>query len=506
MIEYDARGQEIPYATHRFVKPVEGHNIYLTIDIVIQQIIERELEKVLQDTKAQAATIIAVEPRTGEILALANRPDYNPNRFAEFAPKLWRNIAISNAYEPGSTFKILTTTAALGEKVVSLNERFFDPGSVEVQGRTIHCWKDGGHGSQTFQEVVENSCNVGFVNVGLRLGADSFYKYFTAFGLGKTTNVDLPGEAKGIVIEKSQVKPINLATMSMGQSIAVTPLQLVTAVAAVANDGQRLRPQIVREVKGKDGEMIRSFAPDIINQVVDTATAQEVKKVLESVVANGTGKNAYIEGFRIAGKTGTAQKVGAGGYMPGKYVASFVGFAPADNPQIVMVVIIDEPVGLYYGGQIAAPVFTGIMNDVLQYLKIAPRVVTSDASVMPETHIVVPSVINLLVPEAIQELKKIGLSVRIEETGERVADQIPKPGSRIPKESSVLLYTMTPRYGSGEITVPDCTGQSLREVADTLAEVGLRIHPMGVGLKAMKQEPIPGNKVLPGSEITVFFE
>ena len=506
VVEYDARGQEIPYATHRFVKPVEGHNIYLTIDIVIQQIIERELEKVMQDTKAQAATIIAIEPRTGEILALANRPDYNPNRFAEYAPKLWRNIAVSNAYEPGSTFKILTTTAALGEKVVSLNERFFDPGSVEVQGRTIHCWKDGGHGSQTFQEVVENSCNVGFVNVGLRLGADSFYKYFTAFGLGKLTNVDLPGEAKGIVIGKSQVKPINLATMSMGQSIAVTPLQLVTAVAAVANDGQRLRPQILREVKGNDGEIIRGFTPDIINQVVDTATAQEVKKVLESVVENGTGKNAYIEGFRIAGKTGTAQKVGAGGYMPGKYVASFVGFAPADNPQIVMVVIIDEPVGLYYGGQIAAPVFTGIMNDVLQYLKIAPRVVASDASAIQETHIVVPSVINLLVPEAMQELKKAGLSVRIEETGERVADQIPKPGSRIPKDSSVLLYTMTSRYGSGEITVPDCIGQSLREVADTLAEVGLRIHPVGVGLKATKQEPLPGDKVLPGHEITVFFE
>jgi stage V sporulation protein D (sporulation-specific penicillin-binding protein) len=506
VVEYDARGQEIPSATHRFVKPIEGHNIYLTIDIVIQQIVERELEKVLQDTKAQAATIIAIEPHTGEILALANRPDYNPNRFAEYAPKLWRNIAVSNAYEPGSTFKILTTTAALGEKVVSLNERFFDPGSVEVQGRTIHCWKDGGHGSQTFQEVVENSCNVGFVNVGLRLGADSFYKYFTAFGLGKPTNVDLPGEAKGIVIPKSQVKPINLATMSMGQSIAVTPLQLVTAVAAVANDGQRLRPQIVREVKGKDGEIIRGFTPDIINQVVDTATAQEVKKVLESVVANGTGKNAYIEGFRIAGKTGTAQKVGAGGYMPGKYVASFVGFAPADNPQIVMVVIIDEPVGLYYGGQIAAPVFTSIMNDVLQYLKIAPRVAAADASAIQETHIVVPSVINLLVPEAIQELKKAGLSVRIEETGERVADQIPKPGSRIPKDSSVLLYTMTPRYGSGEITVPDCIGQSLREVADTLAEVGLRIHPVGVGVKATKQDPLPGNKVLPGSEITVFFE
>jgi stage V sporulation protein D (sporulation-specific penicillin-binding protein) len=506
VVEYDARGQEIPSATHRFVKPMEGYNIYLTIDIVIQQIIERELEKVLQDTKAQAATIIAIEPHTGEILALANRPDYNPNRFAEYAPKLWRNIAVSNAYEPGSTFKILTTTAALGEKVVSLNERFFDPGSVEVQGRTIHCWKDGGHGSQTFQEVVENSCNVGFVNVGLRLGEDSFYKYFTAFGLGKSTNVDLPGEAKGIIIPKPQVKPINLATMSMGQSIAVTPLQLVTAVAAVANDGQRLRPQIVREVKGKDGEIIRGFAPDIINQVVDTATAQEVKKVLESVVTNGTGKNAYIEGFRIAGKTGTAQKVGAGGYMPGKYVASFVGFAPADNPQIVMVVIIDEPVGLYYGGQIAAPVFTSVMNDVLQYLKIAPRAAATDTRVAQEPHIVVPSVINFLVPEAIQELKKAGLSVRIEETGERIADQIPKPGSRVPKDSSVLLYTLTPRYGISEITVPDCIGQSLREVADTLAEVGLRIHPAGVGVKATKQEPLPGTKVLPGSEITVFFE
>ena len=506
VVEYDARGQEIPYATHRFVKPVEGHNIYLTIDIVIQQIIERELEKVMQDTKAKAATIIAIEPHTGEILALANRPDYNPNRFAEYAPKLWRNIAVSNAYEPGSTFKIITTTAALGEKVVSLNERFFDPGSIEVQGRTIHCWKDGGHGSETFQEVVENSCNVGFVNVGLRLGADSFYKYFDAFGLGKPTNIDLPGEANGIVINKSKVTPINIATMSMGQSIAVTPMQLVTAVAAVANDGQRLRPQIVREVRGNNGEIIRGFTPDIINQVVDTATAQEVKKVLESVVENGTGKNAYIEGFRIAGKTGTAQKVGEGGYMPGKYVASFVGFAPADNPQIVMVVIIDEPVGMYYGGQIAAPVFTGIMKDVLQYLKIAPQITESNIIEKQETHTVVPSVINLLVPEAMQELKKAGLSARIEETGERVADQIPKPGSRIPKESSVLLYTMTPRYGSSEITVPDCSGQSLREVADMLAEVGLRINPSGVGLKARSQQPLPGSKVLPGSDITVFFE
>lgn len=506
VVEYDARGREIPYATHRFVSPIEGHNIYLTIDIVIQQLIERELEKVMQDTKAKAATIIAMDPHTGEIVALANRPDYNPNQFAEYSPKTWRNIAIANSYEPGSTFKIITTTAVLGEKVVSANDRFFDPGTVEVQGRTIHCWKDGGHGSQTFQEVVENSCNVGFVNVGLKLGSDSFYQYLMAFGLGKPTNIDLAGEAKGILIPKSQIKPINIATMSMGQSIAVTPLQLLTAVAAVANDGQRLRPQIVREVRGKNGEMIRGFTPDIVNQVVDKATAQEVKRILESVVENGTGKNAFIEGFRIAGKTGTAQKVGEGGYMEGKYVASFAGFAPADNPQIVMLIVIDEPEGLYYGGQIAAPVFGAIMKDVLQYLKIAPRVIKPASIEKQETHVVVPSVINLLVTEATQELRKIGLRARIEETGDRVADQIPKPGSRIPKDSSVLLYTVTPRYGLGEITVPDCSGRSLREVSDMLAELGLRIKPEGIGLKAIKQQPIPGSKVQTGTDIVVFFE
>jgi len=506
VVEYDARGREIPSASHRFIKPIDGHNIYLTIDIVIQQIVERGLERVMQETGAKATTIIAMDPNTGEILAMANRPDYNPNRFAEYSPKLWRNIAVANTYEPGSTFKIITTSAVLGEKVVSLNDRFFDPGAVEVQGRHIHCWKAGGHGSQTFQEVVENSCNVGFVNAGLKLGSDSFYKYLDAFGMGQLTNIDLAGEAKGIIIKKSKVQPLDIATMSMGQSIAVTPIQLITALSAVANDGQRLRPQIVREVRTKDGEIIRGFQPDIVSQVIDKQTAQEVKKVLESVVENGTGKGAYLEGFRIAGKTGTAQKVGEGGYMAGKYIASFAGFTPADNPQIAMLVIIDEPIGMYYGGVIAAPAFAAVMKDILQYLKVTPHVFKNADNEKQEVYRVVPSVINLLVTEAMQELHKAGLQARIEETGERVVDQIPKSGSRIPKDSSVLLYTMTPRYGVGEITVPDCSGRSLREVADMLAEMGLSIKPTGVGLKSVKQQPLPGIKVLPGTTVTIFFE
>ena len=506
VVEYDARGREIPYASHRFVSPTDGNNIYLTIDVIIQQIVERELDRVMQETQAKAATIIVMQPHTGEILALANRPDYNPNKFAEYSPKLWRNIAVSNAYEPGSTFKIITTTAALGEKVVRPTDRFFDPGSVEVQGRTIHCWKHGGHGDQTFEEVVENSCNVGFVNVGLRLGRDPFYHYLNAFGLGKPTGIDLPGEAKGIMIDQNQVKPINIATMSMGQSIAVTPIQLLTAVSAVANNGQLLRPQVVREVRDKNGEVLASFQPDIVGKVVDEETAQEVKGILEKVVEKGTGRNAFIEGFRIAGKTGTAQKVGAGGYMAGKYVASFAGFAPADNPLAVMLVVIDEPVGLYYGGQIAAPVFGAVMKDILQYLKVAPRIAENTKSDSHDTHVVVPSVINLLVPDAVKELQKAGLNARIEETGERVADQIPKPGSRISQGANILLYTVTPRYGAAEITVPDCTGLALREASDILAELGLSIKPVGSGTNAVKQDPLPGSKVLPGTSITLFFE
>lgn len=509
VIEYDARGREIPHASHRYMAPVEGNDIYLTIDLVIQQIVERELERVMKETQAKAATIIAIDPRDGSILALANRPDYNPNKFSEFSPKLWRNIAVSNAYEPGSTFKIITTSAAMSEHIVKPEERFFDPGEVEVQGRHIHCWKHGGHGSQNFTEVVQNSCNVGFVTVGLRLGRESFYRYIDAFGFGRPTNIDLPGEAKGITIDSAKATPINIATMSIGQSIAVTPVQLVTAVAAVANDGKLLRPQIVREVRDKSGQVIRGFQPDVVRQVLDTSVTKQVNEILESVVSQGTGKNAYIEGFKIAGKTGTAQKVGAGGYAPGKYVASFVGFAPADSPQVAMLVIIDEPVGLYYGGQIAAPVFGAVMKDILQYLQINPQLTPSATTENAEAHVVVPSLINLSIPEAVKELKKYGLTPRIEEDGDKIADQIPKPGSRIPAGGTVLLYTMTPRYLAGEVTVPDLTGRTHREAAAMLAELGFAVNPVEINNqdgKVIKQDPLPGSKALPGTSINIYFE
>jgi stage V sporulation protein D (sporulation-specific penicillin-binding protein) len=368
VIEYDARGREIPGATHRFVPPVEGFNIYLTIDSVIQQIIERELGEIMQDTQAKGATIIVLDPRNGALLALANRPDYNPNNFSAYSSDLWRNVAVSNSYEPGSTFKIITAAAALSEKAVSFEDKFFDPGAIEVQGRYIHCWRDGGHGIQTFAEVVQNSCNVGFVSVGLKLGREPFYKYIDAFGFGRLTDIDLPGEAKGILLKRESATPLNLATMSIGQSIAVTPVQLVAAVAAAANGGILFKPQILQEVTDKENNTVKTFLPQEVRRVISEETSGEIKYILEKVVADGTGRNAYADGFRIAGKTGTAQKAGPGGYEQGKYVASFAGFAPADEPQVAMLVIIDEPVGLYYGGQIAAPAFSAAMQDILKYL------------------------------------------------------------------------------------------------------------------------------------------
>jgi stage V sporulation protein D (sporulation-specific penicillin-binding protein) len=506
VVEYDGRGREIPWASHRYVAPVEGNNIYLTIDLVIQQIAEREAERIMKEHQAKATTIIVMHPKTGEILALANKPDYNPNKFAEYSPKLWRNIAVSNAYEPGSTFKIITTAAALGDRVVRLQDRFFDPGSVEVQGRHIHCWKHGGHGSQSFLEVVQHSCNVGFVNVGLRLGADAFYRYIDEFGFGKHTGIDLPGEAKGIMYDKTKVKPINLATMSIGQSIAVTPIQLVSAVSAVANDGALLRPQIVREVRDKNGEVIRAFQPDTIKQVVNPEVAREIKGILEKVVEEGTGRNAFLEGFHVAGKTGTAQKVGGGGYEAGKYVASFAGFAPADDPQIAALVIIDEPVGIYYGGQIAAPVFGFLAKDILPYLKVAPQPPSSDKPTEKDAHILVPNLINALLPDGIKELQKAGLQARVEEDGDRIAAQIPKPGSRIPKGGTVLLYTKTPRFIFDEITVPDLSGQTGKEASELLAELGLVIRPEGAGTKVIKQDPPPGSRVQSGSSVVVYLE
>ncbi|MBE3581853.1 MAG: stage V sporulation protein D, partial [Thermoanaerobacteraceae bacterium] len=348
--EFDALGHEIPQATHRYVPPQDGHSLVLTIDQTIQFMAERELDQLMASpTSPRKASILLMDPQSGEILAMASRPAFDPNNFAAYPQETWGNPLVRDAYEPGSTFKIITAAAALEEGVVRTEEKFYDPGYIKVGPDTVRCWAwPLGHGSETFAEGVKNSCNPVFVSIALRLEEKkpgTFYDYIEAFGFGSPTGIDLTGEATGILIPREELKPINVATISMGQGIAVTPIQLATAVAAVANGGKLIRPYLVKEVLDSEGKVIWRQEPKVERQVISPGTAETLRKLLEGVVSEGTGRNAYIPGYRVAGKTGTAQKAGPGGYMEGRYVASFVGFAPADNPRVLALVVVDEPQG-----------------------------------------------------------------------------------------------------------------------------------------------------------------
>jgi stage V sporulation protein D (sporulation-specific penicillin-binding protein) len=514
-VEYDARGREIPHATHAYIPPQAGYNLILTIDEVIQYIVERELDKVIQSTQAKSATIILMDPKTGGILALASRPTYDPNQFGSFPSSNWRNIALSNSYEPGSTFKIITLAAAIEEGLFDPNRTFHDSGSIKVGAETIRCWRAGGHGTQTFKEVVENSCNPGFITLGLRLEEKNkglLYQYIKGFGFGSPTGIKLPGEAKGIMIPEKDLKLINVATISMGQAIAITPLQLVAAVAAIANDGLLLEPQLVKEIRDAEGRLIEAFNPNPVRQVLAKQTAALTREMLESVVTSGTGRNTYLPGYRVAGKTGTAQKAEGGRYAQGKYIASFVGFAPADNPLVVGVVVIDEPVGPYYGGQIAAPVFKSVIEDVLRYLEVEPKYTPEELKTREKSQqslVTVPDIRNLTKTEAEQKLKASGLMVRFSGEGEKVVAQIPAAHARVQPQTRVVIYLDKKSDSldyNNNVVVPDITGLAIREVAEVFNALGIKLE-IGQGSTgiAVQQSISPGSRVPRGTVVKVLF-
>lgn len=510
LVEYDAAGREIPESTHKFIEPEQGLNLVLTIDQTIQYFAERELEKVVRERRPKSATIIVMDPRTGEILALANRPDFDPNEYHKYPAQARRNIAISNSYEPGSTFKVVTLAAALEEGLVSRNDRFFDPGYIKVGDRIMHCWLPGGHGSESLAEVVQNSCNPGFISIGLRVGTEKFYKYIKAFGFGQPLGIDLPGEAAGILMPQKNVKQVDLASMSIGQANAVTPLQLISAFAAIANGGKLMRPHLVKELRNSKGEVVKRFQPQVIRQVISAETAREMQDLLEKVVSNGTGRNAYIEGYSVAGKTGTAQKPApGGGYSQTDYVASFVGFAPVDDPRLAVLVVVDTPQGYpYYGGTVAAPIFREVVRDSLRYLGVPFRYQSKEPA-PGEEMAVVPPVVNLPVEEAERVLNEAGLEgVRVGQ-GNLVYRQVPVDGVKMKKGSRVLLDLEQPPQDSGqELVVPDLKGKSLREAAELLGMMNLVLvfegEPFPTGI-AEEQEPPAGVKVPPGSRVRVRF-
>ncbi|MFV9509992.1 stage V sporulation protein D [Tepidibacillus sp. LV47] len=443
----DAKGRKMPGQSQRFIPPKNGYDLVLTIDKNIQFFIERELDQAVATYSPDHAIAIAMDPNTGEILGMASRPNYDPSRFNQYPSETYnRNLPIWMAYEPGSTFKIITLAASLEEKTIHLDDHFFDPGYIKVADSTLHCWKDGGHGSETFLQVVENSCNPGFVVMGQKLGAEKLYSYIKKFGFGEKTGIDLYGEQKGILFSKKGIlNPVNLATTSFGQGVSVTPIQQVVAVAAAINGGKLLTPHLLKEVRDPEtGKVLKTIQPQVKRQVISPETSEQVRKTLESVVANGTGRNAYIDGYRVGGKTGTAQKVGPNGrYLENNHIVSFIGFAPADKPKVVIYVAIDNPKGtVQFGGTVAAPIVKNILDSTLQYLEVPKRKEQLEKNYrygIDTPYVEVPNLIGKTKHDLINSYYT-GFTLEVEGTGDVVFEQIPKPGTRVKKGSILRIY------------------------------------------------------------------
>ena len=426
-----------------YEKPQNGINITLTIDLDLQLAAERELDNVMAKFTPEHAMILAMNPKTGEIYAMASRPNFDPNHYQDYDNEtINRNLPIWMTYEPGSTFKIMTLASSLEEKTVNLFEdTFYDSGSVHVDGATIHCWKSGGHGTQTYLNVVENSCNPGFVSLGQKLGTETLMKYIHEFGFGEKTGIDLNGESSGILFRPEKMGPVELATTSFGQGISVTPIQQAVAVSAVINGGNLYTPYLVKEMlEPETNSVIFSAEPTLKRKVIGEESSKLARYALESVVANGSGRNAYIENYRVGGKTGTAQKVEAGHYMVGNYILSFMGFMPADDPEIVVYVAIDHPIGaIQYGGQTAAPVAKSILETAISVLKLEPTTegMEKEYNWMDTKYYRIPSVVGMSVEEAKKSLK--GYTLEFSGSGETVIYQSPSENQFVKEGGSVKL-------------------------------------------------------------------
>lgn len=438
----DAKGNKLERSSS-YSEPTNGMDLYLTINYNIQSSVERELNNAMTKYNADGAWSIVMNPNNGEILALSSKPDYNPNNYKNYSNEvLNRNLAVWSTYEPGSTFKIITLASSLEEKTVDLlNDTFYDSGSVTIEGSRIRCWKSGGHGSETYLEVVQNSCNPGFVSLGNKLGKERLFKYINLFGFGSKTGIDLNGESNGILFNLNNVGPVELATTSFGQGISVSAIQQITAVSAAINGGTLYKPYVVKRiVEPNSKEIIKEYEPTIIRKVISKETSKEVRMALETVVAYGTGRNAYIEGYRIGGKTGTAQKVKNGIYMTGNYILSFIGFLPADNPEVVVYVAIDNPKGItQYGGTVSAPIAKNIMKDIINELNIpmSNYVLDKTYNWYDIKYAKVPNVIGLKLDEVKKELKKF--TINYTGKGTIIKSISPNPGTYLKENSNIKI-------------------------------------------------------------------
>lgn len=438
----DAKGKRLKEASV-YEEAANGLDVYLTINFELQSTLERELNNVMTKYNADGAWGIAMNPKSGEILAISSRPDFNPNNYSDYdINEINRNMAIWASYEPGSTFKILTLSASVEEGTVDLlNDRFYDGGSVNVDGARIKCWKAGGHGDESFLEVVQNSCNPGFVELGNRLGTERLFNYINKFGYGKKTGIDLNGEATGIIFPVNKVGPVELATTSFGQGVSVTAIQQITAVSAAINGGKLYTPYVVKRISSDTGDIIKENSSKFVRNVISDNTSKTVRMALESVVALGTGRNAYIDSYRVGGKTGTAQKVKDGRYMVGNYIVSFIGFLPADDPEIVVYIAIDNAKGItQYGGTVAAPVAKNVLKDAALILEVEKREdgLQKVYQWYDKKYSSIADVVGMSREAATKALK--GFNIEYTGNGKVVRKMSPKGGSHIAIGESVRLF------------------------------------------------------------------
>lgn len=459
LTETDARGVEFNNSKQERVSPTNGYTLVTSLDINMQKYAEQALEKVVEAKGAKRGSIILMNPQNGEIYAMANKPDFDLNEpfvinneylksnWDNMSEKekndalnqMWRNFSINDTYEPGSTFKVMTSAMGLEEGIVTPDTHFNCTGGKTVAGRYIKCWRSPrSHGIQTFTQGVQNSCNPVFMEIGEKLGVQKFYEYMDIFGFNEKTGVDLPGEAIGIMHKEEKVGPVELATMSFGQSFQITPLQLLRAISSVINGGELITPHFGTKIVDENGNVVEELKYEKGERTISKETSEQMKSILESVVAEGTGNKTYIPGFRIGGKTATSEKLPR---KSGKYIASFSAFSPAENPQVIALVLVDEPQGVYYGGQVAGPVMKELLENVLPYLGIEPEYTEEELKMEETREITVPNLIDMTIDDAKKLLTEQEINFEVDGSGNTIRTQFPPSNEIINYDEKIILYT-----------------------------------------------------------------
>ena len=503
--EVDAAARTLPDGVTQYVPAQEGHTLRLTIDREVQAAVERAVRECAQVNEAQAVQALVMDVDTGAVLAMAMYPTYDPadppREDIDLLNSLMRVTALSDVYEPGSTFKMLTAAAAIDSGVTSPADGFYCSGKITVSGSTVRCW-GAPHGAQTMAKALCNSCNPVFTQLALRLGSERLYQYLHAFGLGERTGIDLQGEASGILISQKNVKDVDLARIGFGQSVAVTPIQMITAACAVVNGGRLMRPYLVEAIEDVEGNLLEVFSPKVAANPISAETSATMRALLGAVVAEGGGKNAQVEGWSVGGKTGTAQIYKNGRIEANLHIGSFVGFAPVEEPEVAVLVIVDEAqVKPDYGGTTAAPFAAQILGEILPMLGVDK---TDEAA---RVQVSMPDVTGMNVTDARAILREAGLDCVTDGLQQTVTGQLPPAGTKVTEGFCAMLYVTGSRAPKAvEYTqVPDVIGMPARESAQALRESGLEMEARGHGI-AIKQSPAAGRYTAAGDTVTVTFE